>query len=60
MDRFRYEEMLTFHQDRNDVEFTKIVEQATGTAYNYACRAKQDTYNVRSQPWVSEKRLTSL
>lgn len=47
-------------KDRNDVEFTKIVEQATGTAYNYACRAKQDTYNDTTRVRYSIQRILPL
>ncbi|KAH9928151.1 replication factor-a protein [Fomitopsis serialis] len=32
-------------RDRDDIEFTKVVERAVGTAYNFACRARQETFN---------------
>ncbi|KZT69815.1 replication factor-a protein [Daedalea quercina L-15889] len=32
-------------RDRDDIEFTKVVERAVGTAYNFACKAKQETFN---------------
>lgn len=33
-------------KDRDDTKFNNIMEGATGTTFNYACRAKQDTFNV--------------
>lgn len=34
-------------QERDDTQFNQVVERAIGTTYNFACRARQDTYNVR-------------
>ncbi len=33
-------------QERDDSQFNQVVERAIGTTYNFACRAKQDSYNV--------------
>jgi len=32
-------------KQRNDVEYNKVMDRAVGVTYNFACRARQDTYN---------------
>ena len=34
-------------QERDDVKYNQVMDRTIGTAYNFACRARQDTYNVR-------------
>ena len=33
-------------QERDDTQYNQVVERAVGNTYNFACRAKQDSYNV--------------
>ncbi len=33
-------------QERDDVKYNQVMDQTIGTTYNFACRARQDTYNV--------------
>lgn len=40
---------VNFHhdtQERDDAIYTAILQKATCNTYNFACRAKQDTFNV--------------
>jgi replication factor A1 len=35
-----------FTQERDEAEYNVLMHKANCTAFNFACRAKQDTYNV--------------
>ena len=34
-------------QDRDEEKFNKVLEHAIGSQFNFTCRAKQETFNVR-------------
>ncbi|KAF9500581.1 replication factor-a protein [Pleurotus eryngii] len=36
-------------RDRNEAEFNSVMQKATCQTYNFACRAKQDTYNDQTR-----------
>jgi hypothetical protein len=41
-----------FSQEQNESKFNVILHKANTTTYNFACRAKQDTYNVSDKSVV--------
>ena len=35
-------------QNENEGEFKAVLQRAVGTMYTFSCRAKQETFNVRT------------
>ncbi len=59
--------LMSFHEahmlnhmskSRDEAQFDKIIHNTIGTTYNFTCRAKSDTYNVRFSLWKTCLRLT--
>ncbi|KAI0636673.1 replication factor-a protein [Trametes polyzona] len=47
-------------RERDDTEFNRVLESAIGTTYNFAVRAKQDTYNDQARVRYGISRILPL
>ncbi|KAI0723933.1 replication factor-a protein [Cerioporus squamosus] len=47
-------------RERDDTQFNQVVERAIGTTYNFACRAKQDSYNETTRVRYAINRIIPL
>ncbi|RDX56449.1 replication factor-a protein [Lentinus brumalis] len=47
-------------RERDDSQFNQVVERAIGTTYNFACRAKQDSYNEATRVRYAINRIMPL
>ncbi|PIL24266.1 replication protein A [Ganoderma sinense ZZ0214-1] len=47
-------------QERDDVRYNQVMERTIGTTYNFACRARQDTYNDQTRVRYGISRIMPL
>ncbi|KAH9945846.1 replication factor-a protein [Epithele typhae] len=47
-------------KSRDDTKFNHVIEKAAGTTFNFACRAKQDTYNDTTRVRYGISRIQPL
>ncbi|KAI0672914.1 replication factor-a protein [Trametes maxima] len=47
-------------KERDDAKFNQVLDKAIGTAYNFACRARQDNYNDQTRIRYGISRILPL